>query len=246
MKERFIDQNRKDFPHHVAIIMDGNRRWSTIGRVSIEAGYQKGADRVEEIVIAAKQVGVSILTLYLFSTENWKRSNEEIYSFFSLFASLLSEKFSFLREEGICFSTIGDRSSLPEFLQKLLQRAERESQERRSRDHFQLVLALNYGSRNEIIRSIQTIVEDCQKGKLQREEITEETLSSYLDTARWQNPDLLIRTSGEMRLSNFLLWQLSYTELFFTETLWPDFGKAEFLQILYQYGKREKVGWGKK
>lgn len=227
----------KRVPHHVAIIMDGNRRWAkNNGYLSI-FGHQKGADVLQEIVEFASGIGVKILTVYSFSTENWKRSKEEIDSLFSLFSSVLHRQSPRMVEQGVRLQTIGDLTRLPMHLQETLAEVKIKTN---SCSNIELVLALNYGSRDEIRRAVTNLCQQCVEGKLSAEGISEKTISSYLDTALWPDPDLLIRTSGEVRLSNFLLWQLSYSEIYITDTLWPDFSTSNFLDAIKNYQKRER------
>ncbi len=223
-------------PKHIAIIMDGNRRWARAKGLLPSAGHLQGAETLVKTVRAASELGVEVLTVYAFSTENWRRSPKEVEALMRLFKSYLLKQRNFMLEEGVRLDVIGDMKKLP----KDVQRAFDESIEAtKGGNKFHLVIALNYGGRDELRRTVTSIVEDCQSKKITKEDITEELISSYLDTAKWGDPDLLIRTSGESRLSNFLLWQLSYSEVFMTQVLWPDFTENDLLEILLDYQSRE-------
>jgi len=220
--------NRLD---HVAIIMDGNGRWAKQkGFLKRIKGHQEGAKRVREITIFASNNNIKYLTLYAFSTENWKRSKEEVDFLFSLMERYLKNELSLFLENEVRFETIGDLSKLPSSLKDMIAYVKEQTK------HFKgltQVLAVNYGSKDEIVRAVNKAV---RKGEFQ----TQESFSQLLDTAKFGDVDLLIRTGGDVRLSNFLLWQCAYAELFFTKTLWPDFRVEEFEQIINRYKKIER------
>jgi len=232
-EERVIDPLR--IPHHIAIITDGNRRWAKTHGLPYLAGYQRGAERLTEVVSAAIHLGVKVLTAYTFSTENWTRSSEEIEALMMLFTSYLLKQKEQMIEEGVKLETIGDKSRLPKDLLEVIEEVKLATLHC---DKIKLVLALNYGGRDDIRRAAIALIEDCLKGRLLKENITEALFASYLDTAGWQDPDLLIRTSGENRLSNFLLWQISYTEVYISDTLWPDFEEGELKKAICAFQKR--------
>ena len=207
-------------PTHIAIIMDGNRRWAKRNNLLSVAGHAKGISVVERIVSTATELGVKTLTLYAFSTENWNRSKEEVEALMELFKIYLIQQRPQMIREGVRLHSIGRTSGLPQDVQETLEDCKKATA---GGSNIDLVLALNYGGRDEIRRAVVGIVADVQNGQLRKEDISEYLLGSYLDTAKWEDPQLFIRTSGEMRISNFLLWQLSYAELYICDVLWPDF-----------------------
>ena len=198
-------------------VMDGNRRWAKKYGKPIEAGHWRGAEQLDLIVRAAAELGVKALTVYSFSTENWKRSKNEVDLLMQLLEAYLINKRQTLIKEGVRLHTIGDTLRLPESIQLQLQESMRATQQCEKID---LILALNYGGRDELRRAILKMSKEVEKGKLHWEDLSEETISSYLDTAPWPDPDLLIRPSGVQRVSNFLIWQISYSEMVTTDTLW--------------------------
>lgn len=220
-------------PGHVAIIMDGNGRWAEMRGLPRVEGHKRGAERAREIITAASDSGIKILTLYAFSTENWQRPGDEVSTLMRLLESYLMTKFDQLMKKGIVFKTIGETWMLPENIRLLIEDAEIRSSNNKG---MKLVLALSYGGRNEIIRAVKKIIE---RG-IRPEDVTESLFESNLDTAGLRSPDLIIRTSGEKRISNFLLWQAAYSELYFTDTLWPDFTKDEFFVALRDYQLRDR------
>jgi len=222
---------------HVAIIMDGNGRWATQRGWPRLVGHRKGADRVREIVAACPDLGVRYLTLYAFSTENWKRSSAEVLGLMSLFARYIQREADRLSAEGVRLRFIGDRSRLDPKLQRLTSWIETRT-EGNSRIH--LTVALNYGGRNELARAARRIAQKVARGEMAAEAVDEAVLAEHLDTAPLPDPDLVIRTSGETRISNFLLWQSAYAEYEFTPVLWPDFTPEEFAMILEKYRQRER------
>lgn len=227
----------ENIPEHIAIIMDGNRRWAQDKGLPIMVGHWQGAETLSKIIEKAASLGVKVLTVYAFSTENWNRNFEEIESLMSLFQAYLIGQKNRMIEEGVRLGSIGDISRFPLEIQKTLLEVKNATA---NGNKIDLVLAINYGARDDIRRATSAIVEDCLMGKLQKNEITEFLISQYLDTAPWKDPELLIRTSGEQRLSNFLLWQLSYTEIYSTEVLWPDFNEQDLVKAIeiYQHRKR--------
>lgn len=229
-----LDQSR--IPAHIAIIMDGNRRWAKNRGLPPLVGHWRGAETLSTIVRAASQLGVQMLTVYAFSTENWSRSPLEIQALMRLLKSYLLRKRRSMLEEGVRLSAIGDLNRLPADLRQVLN----ETIDATSQGQvIELILAISYGGRDEICRATQAIVSDCLRGQLSKESLSEEILSQYLDTAGHPDPDLLIRTSGESRLSNFLLWQASYAEMVISKILWPDFGPRDLLETIVEYQRRE-------
>jgi len=231
------DLNSAKLPSHVAIIMDGNGRWAKKRMLNRIKGHEKGADTVRTIVRTCRQLGISNLTLYAFSTENWQRPKTEIQALMTLLVKFLESELKEMMDQNIRLDAIGQIERLPQKVQKVLRKA---MEMTRNNDAMRLILALSYGSRAEIVRMVKTLVEKSGKGEIQPEEITTELVGQHLYTREIPDPDLLIRTSGEMRISNFLLWQIAYTEIYVTDTLWPDFDKEEFLQILQDFQQRER------
>lgn len=230
----------KRIPNHIAVIPDGNRRWAKRRAAESVVGHRQGADTLMDIVRSAKELGVKALTLFSFSTENWNRSPYEIAALMAIYIDYLTSQCEEMVLNGVKLETIGDLSALPCALIEAIQQTKSATA---SCHEFNLILAFNYGSRNELCRAFQAMVEDYDKGLLQKDEFTEDTVSRYLDTHPWGDPDLLIRTSGECRLSNFLLWQISYSEIYITEVLWPDFSPHHLLGALVDFQKRDRR-WG--
>ena len=228
-------------PNHVAIIMDGNRRWAHSRGLSILAGHRKGAQVVREVVEVCPNLGVNYLTLFAFSSENWKRPVLEVNDLMSLLKLYISKELTNLHKNNVKFQIIGDKSALSDDIQKLLNEAERITE---SNSGLKLCLALNYGSRNELTFAVKKICEKVKIGEIKVDEIDEFKLNNYLYTSGIPDPDLLIRTSGEMRLSNFLLWQLAYSEIFFEKKLWPEFGPNDYNKIIKKF-KLIKRNFGK-
>lgn len=228
--------NRFRFPEHVAIVMDGNRRWAKKRGLPPIAGHWHGVEALSLLVKAASELGIKVLTVYAFSTENWNRSPIEVKSIMRLLKSYLLRKRPEMVEQGVRLNMIGDVTKFPQDVQRVLQESIEMTKKGTTLD---LVVALNYGSRDEIKRAVQTIVQDCLSNKIAKEELTEQVIAGYLDTARWKDPDLLIRTSGENRVSNFLLWQISYSEIYVSQVLWPDFCEKQLLQAILEFQKRE-------
>lgn len=224
-------------PHHVAIIMDGNRRWAQLKGMPTAFGHWKGAETLTDIVKAASDLGVKVLTVYAFSTENWLRNKEEVDYLMKLFETYLINQKQSMVDMGVKLDAIGDVSRLPPKLLKVLLEVKEATS---LGNKIELVLALSYGGRNEILRGIKAILLDHELGKINQQQLDEAVFSKYLDTAKWPDPDLLIRTSGENRLSNFLLWQLCYTEVVITDVLWPDFEKKNLEEAVNEYRTRRR------
>lgn len=230
-----LDQNR--LPQHVAVIMDGNGRWATKQRLPRIAGHRQGARVLKELLRCCKDWGIKALTAYAFSTENWRRPTEEINFIMILFERLLRKELAEMHQENVRISFIGDLSVLPQSLQREIQLAIAKTLHNQA-IHF--TVAVNYGSRQEIVKACHQLARQVRSGELSLEAVNADLVEQHLYTADTPNPDLLIRTSGEMRLSNFLLWQMAYTELYFTDILWPDFDRAAFHQALLAYQKRDR------
>ncbi|SPH17981.1 Ditrans,polycis-undecaprenyl-diphosphate synthase ((2E,6E)-farnesyl-diphosphate specific) [Defluviimonas aquaemixtae] len=224
-------------PSHVAIIMDGNGRWATSRGWPRLVGHRRGAERVRGIVEAAPGLGIRYLTLYAFSTENWKRSTEEVIGLMTIFARYIQSEAERLSAEGVRLRFIGGRERLDKKLQKLMAGIEERTA---GNDRLHLTVAINYGGRDELSRAAQRIARDVAAGKLSADEVDEDALADRLDTHDLPDPDLVIRTSGETRISNYLLWQSAYAEYEFTDTLWPDFTPAELGSILSRFHGRER------
>jgi undecaprenyl diphosphate synthase len=224
-------------PCHIAIIMDGNGRWAKErGWIRIK-GHEQGAQSVQESLDACLEAGVKYLTLYAFSSENWKRPKLEVQGLMTLLEHYLGNKVEEMNKNGIRFNAIGRLSELPPAIQKRLQKAIAATAHN---NKLTLTLALNYGARAEIVDATKAIAQKVQQGTLLLENITETTINNHLYTASMPDPDLFIRTSGEYRISNFLLWQLSYTEIYVTQKFWPDFKKADLLMAIEDFKKRER------
>ncbi len=230
-----IDKNK--LPKHVAIIMDGNGRWAKQQGKMRVFGHRKGVKAVREAIEGAAEIGVEYLTLYAFSTENWNRPKYEVDALMSLLLSSLKDELKTLQENNIKLEVIGEISKLPSKNQKELQQV---IDKTKDNTRMTLILALSYGSKLEIIEAVKSISEKVKNNELDVSEITEETISENLYTAGKPDVDLLIRTSGETRISNFLLWQIAYAELFFIEKLWPDFDRTDLFNIILDYQNRER------
>jgi undecaprenyl diphosphate synthase len=224
-------------PTHLAIIMDGNGRWAEQRRLPRIFGHRKGVETVQTIVDECLELGISYLTLYAFSSENWGRPQEEVESLMGLLGTFLKRELNQLQKRGIRLMAIGELDRLPASIRKILEDIIKKTADN---DRMVLNLALSYGSRNELTRAVQRLGREIAKGKLQADDLTEMDIEAVLDTHAIPDPDLLIRTSGEMRISNFLLWQLAYTELYFTETPWPDFSRDTLLQAIEVYSRRQR------
>jgi len=229
--------DRQKLPTHVAIIMDGNGRWAKRRMLNRIRGHEKGADAVRTVVRTSRQLGISILTLYAFSTENWQRPKVEVSALMMLLKKFLVSEQKELLDNNIRLNAIGHIASLPEDVQASL--AETMTLTRQN-DGMLLNLALSYGGRAEIIKMVREIAADVKDGKIEPDQIDSNLISNHLYTRTMADPDLLIRPSGEFRISNFLLWQIAYAEIFVTDTLWPDFDRAEYIDILLAFQQRER------
>ena len=233
-KEQIV---RERLPRHVAIIMDGNGRWAKREGLARMFGHRKGVETVHRITEAAAELGIEYLTLYTFSTENWNRPKEEVDALMALLVDTIAKETPTLMKNNIRLETIGDLSRLPEQTRNKFIGC---IQETSNNTGLTLVIALSYSARWEIIRATQMMATAVQAGQLLVEDINEETISSFMTTRNMPDPDLLIRTSGELRISNFLLWQLAYSELYFTDCLWPEFTEEEFYHAIVDYQHRER------
>ncbi|MBR1629455.1 MAG: isoprenyl transferase [Lachnospiraceae bacterium] len=229
--------SKSEVPESVAIILDGNGRWAKAKGMPRTYGHTMGAKNVEPICRAAWDLGIRYLTFYAFSTENWNRPKEEVAALMKLLENYLKNCISIAKKNNMRVLVIGDKSGLAERFQKRIQELEEASKDYTG---LVLVVAINYGSRDEIVRATKRMIEAYDVGKLDPEEITESSFSSYLDTAGIPDPDLLIRTSGELRLSNYLMWQLAYAELYFTQVPWPNFNEEELKKAVEAYAARNR------
>ena len=223
-------------PNHIAIILDGNGRWAKKRGMPRSFGHVKGCENLEDICEVAKELGVKYLTVYAFSTENWKRSKEEVDGLMKLFRNYLKKCIKISQKNNMRVKVIGDITAFDSDIQESIEKLEDFSKDFTDL-HFQI--ALNYGSRDEITRAVNRMLEDQKAGKLETP-VSENTISRYLDTAGIPDPDLMIRTSGELRLSNYLLWQLAYSEFYFTDVPWPDFKKEELVKAIEKYNERDR------
>ena len=230
-----LDPDR--MPKHVAVIMDGNGRWAKKRLLNRLKGHEKGAEAVRTVVRTARKLNIDALTLYAFSTENWQRPQTEVSGLMFLLRRFLEAERSTLMENDIRLNVIGQIDRLPEAVRKDLKAVMAETA---ANDKMVLTLALSYGARAEIVDMVRQIAAAAKKGTIVPSAVTPEIVADHLYTRELSDPDLLIRTSGEMRISNFLLWQIAYAEIFFTPTLWPDFGEEEFIRILKDYQQRER------
>ena len=229
--------NSKQLPEHVAIIMDGNGRWAKRKGLNRIRGHQRGADTVRKIVTFSREIGIRWLTLYAFSEENWNRPALEVQALMKLLNRFLKNELKEMQENGIRLKTIGRTARLPKSTRQILQDTIEKTS---SNSDMTLTLALSYGGRQEILDAILKIVSQIQENKISASDITEKLVSNSLYTSGMPDPDLLIRTSGEYRISNFLLWQISYSEIYITPTLWPDFGENEYVKALKDYQMRDR------
>ena len=235
IQERLIQ--RGNLPRHIAIIMDGNGRWAKQRGKKRIVGHRAGVDSVRDVVRAAGELGIEVLTLYVFSSENWKRPPQQVSALMNLLKETLDKETKDLLENNVRVRAIGKIEQLPRFCQKVLQR----TIELTSRNSGLILnLALNYGSRGEIVEAVRRIASEVENGEYRANKIGEKTISAHLFTADLPDPDLLIRTSAEMRLSNFLLWQMAYTEIWVTDILWPDFRREYLYQAIENYQSRER------
>lgn len=224
-------------PQHVAIILDGNGRWAKSKGMPRNYGHAQGSKNVERICEDAYKMGIKYLTVYAFSTENWSRPKGEVDALMTLLRNYMKTCLNTAKKNRMKVRVIGDKAGLDPDIQTRIRELEEASKDN---DGLNFTIAINYGSRDEIARAVRHISEDVAAGKLDPASVTEETISNYLDTAGIPDPDLLIRTSGELRLSNFLMWQLAYTEFYFTNTPWPDFTKEELAEAIEKYNSRDR------
>ena len=233
-KEKIVSEK---LPQHIAIIMDGNGRWAKKNGKERYEGHYQGVESVRKIAEASAELGVKYLTLYAFSTENWRRPKEEVDALMHLFVETIEQELPTLNKNGIRLRAIGDIESMP---QKNIDKLRETIAKTEGNDTMDLVLALSYSGRWEIIDAVKKILKDQQKGLISPETIDEEKFSTYLNTAGIPDPELLIRTSGELRISNYLLWQIAYTELYITKKLWPDFDKEDLYEAIVDFQSRER------
>ena len=236
-KKSVIDMSEMKIPNHVAIILDGNGRWAKKRLMPRNYGHAKGAKTVEKICEEAWNMGIKYLTVYAFSTENWKRPQDEVDALMKLLKNYLKDCIERSNSNDMRVRVIGDKTALSDEIREKIEELEEMTKDNKG---LNFTIAINYGSRDEIRRAVTQLAEDVKVGNLQPEEITEEKIAGYLDTKGIPDPDLLIRTSGEQRLSNYLLWQLAYTEFYFTDVLWPDFSKKDLEQAVLAYNKRDR------
>ena len=230
-----LDKNR--IPQSVAIIMDGNGRWAKARGYERSVGHKAGVDALHNTLEAAKHIGIKYLTVYTFSTENWNRPKQEVDTLMNLIAWGVERETPGMIKNGVRLQVMGELSRLPEFAYNKLRECENRTKEGKD---ITLVIALSYSSRWEITDTVQRLAQKCVDGELQPQDITEEVISQNLHSAAYPDPDLLIRTGGELRISNYLLWQISYSELYFCDVLWPDFGEAELCDAVLDYQSRER------
>ncbi|MDF2820689.1 MAG: uppS [Clostridiales bacterium] len=224
-------------PSHIAIIMDGNGRWAKKRFQPRAFGHKAGAERLEDVSRWADELGVKYLTVYAFSTENWNRPFEEVTTLMNLLRMYMKKKLADAKKNNLVIRMIGDRSKLDK---DIILKIEEIEEVTKFNTGLHLQIALNYGGRDEIVRAVKKLANDVENNKLKATDVEEKMLESYLDTKEIPDPELLIRTSGEMRLSNYLLWQLAYTEFYFTDVLWPDFNKEELMNAIYFFNKRDR------
>jgi undecaprenyl diphosphate synthase len=237
LKELPLDLDKSRLPRHVAVIMDGNGRWAKQQGKPRIIGHQRGVDTLKDLLRCCKDWGIPALTVYAFSTENWGRPLEEVEFLMTLFERVLRRELKEMCQENIKIRFVGNLEALPVSLQKEIARSMEDTKDNQD---IQFTVATNYGGRQEIIQACKAIAQKVAQGLLSPDDITEELWESHLYTAGLINPDLLIRTSGEMRISNFLLWQMAYAEIYVTDTLWPDFDRSEFHKALTSYQGRER------
>ena len=229
--------DKENMPKHIAIIMDGNRRWAKEQGLDYRKGHQAGADTVEKIVTYANEIGLKYLTVYAFSTENWKRTEEEVGALMLLFNKFLDKYIKIADTKNVKIKFIGDRTALSKSLAEKMTKAEERT---KNNSGLLFSVGINYGGRDEIIHAVKNISEDLKNGKINSEDITTDLFSNYLYTAGMPDPDLVIRTSGEMRTSNFLPWQIVYSEFLFLDKYWPDFSEEDLDNAIEAYQKRNR------
>ena len=231
-----MESDINNIPTHIAIIMDGNRRWARVRNLNVSDGHKKGAETLENIAKYCNKIGIKYLTVYAFSTENWKRPENEVNALMNIFRTYLDDVRNYIKEE-VKMVFLGDKSKLPQDIQQKMNSLEEDSKDF---DKMTVLLAINYGGRDEITHATRLIAEKVRKGELNPDEITEDTISSNLYTAGYPDVDLLIRPSGEMRISNFLIWQSAYAEFYFADILWPDFSTKELDRAIIEFAHRNR------
>lgn len=236
-KKSVIDMSEMKIPNHVAIILDGNGRWAKKRLMPRNYGHAKGAKTVEKICEEAWNMGIKYLTVYAFSTENWKRPQDEVDALMKLLKNYLKDCIERSNSNDMRVRVIGDKTALSDEIREKIEELEEMTKDNKG---LNFTIAINYGSRDEMVRAMKKMAMDVKEGKVSPEELSEATFENYLDTIGIPDPDLLIRTSGEQRLSNYLLWQLAYTEFYFTDVLWPDFSKKDLEQAVLAYNKRDR------
>jgi undecaprenyl diphosphate synthase len=229
--------DKTNLPRHIAIIMDGNGRWAQSHSMGRIAGHRKGAESVRKVVEACRRIGISYLTLYAFSSENWSRPEKEVGALMTLLEQYLKSEVKVMMKNNVRLLTIGDTAALPRKVRAILGDT---IEKTAGNTAMTLILALNYGSHDEILVAVRKLANEVRQGKIDADAITDERFSEYLYTKGIPDPDLLIRTSGEYRLSNFLMWQMAYTEFYFTDTLWPDFRDEQLIEAILEYQRRER------
>ena len=235
--DKYNEELGLKIPAHVAVILDGNGRWAKKKHMPRTYGHMQGSKVVEDMLYVADDLGIQYFTVYAFSTENWKRPEKEVKALMKLLRKYLKDCIERTAKNNMRVRVIGEVSAFDQDIQESIARLEQYSQKY---DEIYFQIALNYGSRDEIIRGIRKLAQDAADGKVKPEEIDEHVFDNYLDTAGIPDPDLMIRTSGELRLSNFLLWQMAYTEFYFTDVAWPDFNKAELIKAIEKYNQRDR------
>ncbi len=236
-KKTLEDIDKKNMPKHIAVIMDGNGRWAKKRLLPRSFGHKAGVETIREIVKESSALGIQYLTLYAFSTENWKRPKDEVNALMNLLVEYLKKEVNELHKNNVILRTIGDISYLPKIAIKEL---EKSMEITKNNTGLVLTIALNYGSRNDIKNGIIHIIKDYEKGNISIEDIDDNFLKNYLSTKYLPDPDILIRPSGEFRVSNFLLWEMAYSELWFSDIYWPDFKKKDLYEVILDYQKRDR------
>ncbi|CAK7004229.1 MAG: Isoprenyl transferase [Peptostreptococcus russellii] len=237
MDKMYYDIDKNKVPQHIAIIMDGNGRWAKSRMMPRTYGHKAGVETIRKVVKEAKRLGVKYLTLYAFSTENWKRPKDEVSALMKLLVTYLRRELAELDKNDVKINTIGDISKLPEVCVAELNKSKEETKDNKS---LVLTLALNYGGRADILDAVKLTCKDLLEGKLEIDNIDEDVFAAYLDTKDIVDPDLVVRTSGEQRLSNFLLWEIAYSEFYYTDIHWPDFDEEELQKAIYSYQNRDR------
>lgn len=237
MEKMYYDIDLEKVPEHIAIIMDGNGRWAKSRMMPRTYGHKAGVETIRKVVEEAQRLGIKYLTLYAFSTENWKRPKDEVSALMKLLVTYLRKELAELDKNGVKINTIGNISKLPQVCVEELEKSKEKTKDNKS---LVLTLALNYGGRADIIDAVKNICMDVQSSKLDINSIDEDLFSKYLDTKDIIDSDLVIRTSGEQRLSNFLLWEVAYSEFYYTDIHWPDFDEEELQKAVYYYQKRDR------